>query len=81
VSGAEIGRREHNVRLLFTRKRTEPPSERDRLSLTELREWDVHITNVDVYHVVARLQRRVASDVAGGFAVAYDVEQIGPDLV
>jgi hypothetical protein len=42
--------------------------------LAELRERDVNIPNVDVYHVVARLQRRIASNVPGGFAVADDVE-------
>jgi hypothetical protein len=30
---------------------------------------------------MARFQRHVASDIARGFAVTDDVEQIGPDLV
>jgi hypothetical protein len=31
--------------------------------------------------MVARLHRGIASDIARGFAVTDDVEQIGPDLI
>ena len=44
------------------------------LALSELRERDIDIPDVDVDHVMARLQRRVASDIARGFAVTDDVE-------
>src|SRR5215210_5431126 len=81
MASAKIRRSENYVRAGITRAGTEPASERDGLLLTELRERYVDIPDIDVDHVMARLQRRVARDIACGFTVADNVEQIRPDLI
>ncbi len=56
-------------------------AERDRLSLAELREWDVDIADIDVDHRLPRLNGGVARDIAGRLAMTDDVKKIRPDLV
>ena len=81
MTGPEIGRGEHNVGPRFRWKRAEPPSEGDRLPLALRRERNIHVADIDVDHVMARLHRGIASDIARGLPVTDDIEQIGPDLI
>ena len=69
------------VGTLFRWQRAEPATKSSCLPLSELRQRDIDVTNVDVDHRLAGLERGIARYVAGGFAVANEIEPIRPDLV
>jgi len=81
VPGSEVRRSKHDGGPRVSRQRPEPAAERHRLALTKLGERDIDIADVDIDLVLACLHSGVASDVARGFTVSHEVEQIGPDLI
>jgi hypothetical protein len=51
------------------------------LLLAELRQRDIDITYVDVNLVLTGEKRRFACDISRRLSMAYDVQNVGPDLL
>jgi hypothetical protein len=55
-------------------------TERRRLTLAQVGEWNIDIADVEIDHRVPAFEGCIAGDIPRGFAVAYDVEEVRPDL-
>ncbi len=80
LAGADVGRAEHDLRLLVARQGGEPVAERVALLLAERRQRHVDIAIGDIDRGKAAELGRVAGDVAGALAVADDPERLRPLL-
>ena len=80
VPRTKIGRSENDVGSFFRGKRSKPVAERDRLLLSEVGERNVDVADRHVDHGMAGFERRIARDVARGFSVADEVDEVRPDL-
>lgn len=81
MTRAQIRRCKDNFRALLRRQCAEPATERYGLALAQLGERDIDIADADVDYRLSCFKGSIARDVARGFAVANQVEQIRPDLI
>ena len=65
----------------FRRNCSEPAAQCDCLALSELRERDIDVADVDVDRRLAGFVSGITRHVAGRFAVPNEIESIRPDLI
>lgn len=80
VARANVGRSENNVRAFLRRQIAEPFADRNRLALPQRRQRDIYVPDVEIDPRLAGFNGGIARDIAGGLAVADDVDEIRPDL-
>jgi hypothetical protein len=81
MAGAQVRGCEDDVGLVVARELSEPAAEGFGLLDAEIGEGYVDVSDGEIDDVVSGLHGGFACDVSGGFAVANDVEEVGPDLL